>query len=447
MKTFKIGGVHPPENKISLGNAIQAIPLPKQAVILLSQHLGAPATPIVAKGDYVKVGQLVATASGFISANIHSPVSGTVLKIDELVDAWGMKMPAIVVDVQGDEWVETIDRSDNLNTICKLSKEEIVAKIKDAGIVGLGGACFPSHVKLCPPPGKKAEVLIINAVECEPYLTCDHQLMMTRAQEIIVGVNILMKALEVKKAIIGIENNKPDAIAHLSEMANKQMGVEVMPLKVQYPQGGEKQLIDATIGRQVTSGALPIEVGAVVQNVATVYAVYQAVQKNMPLIQRLITVTGKSLKQQGNFLMRFGTPLSSLVDMVGGIPEDTGKIVAGGPMMGRAIANVDMPMNKRLSGLLFMAKSESIRKEAQNCIRCAKCIQVCPLGLEPYLLSKQAEKGMWSEMEQHNVMDCIECGCCLYSCPSNRPLLDYVRLGKNKVGGIIRARAAQNTKA
>lgn len=447
MKTFKIGGVHPPENKISLGNAIQAVPLPKQAVILLSQHLGAPATPIVAKGDYVKVGQLVATASGFISANIHSPVSGTVLKIDELVDAWGMKMPAIVVDVQGDEWVETIDRSDNLNTICKLSKEEIVAKIKDAGIVGLGGACFPSHVKLCPPPGKKAEVLIINAVECEPYLTCDHQLMMTRAQEIIVGVNILMKALEVKKAIIGIENNKPDAIAHLSEMANKQMGVEVMPLKVQYPQGGEKQLIDATIGRQVTSGALPIEVGAVVQNVATVYAVYQAVQKNMPLIQRLITVTGKSLKQQGNFLMRFGTPLSSLVDMVGGIPEDTGKIVAGGPMMGRAIANVDMPMNKRLSGLLFMAKSESIRKEAQNCIRCAKCIQVCPLGLEPYLLSKQAEKGMWSEMEQHNVMDCIECGCCLYSCPSNRPLLDYVRLGKNKVGGIIRARAAQNTKA
>ncbi len=443
MNTFKIGGVHPPENKISVGQTVQTVPLPKQAVVLLAQHLGAPATPIVAKGDRVKVGQLIAEASGFISANIHSPVSGVVFKTDEMVDAWGMKMKAVVINVEGDEWLETIDRTDSLNTICKLTPEEIIAKVKDAGIVGLGGACFPTHVKLNPPPGKKADVLIINAVECEPYLTCDHQLMLDRAQEILVGVNILKKALGVSKAIIGVENNKPDAIERLSELANKQMGVEVMPLKVQYPQGGEKQLIEATIGKQVTSGALPIEVGAVVQNVATVYAVYQAVQKNKPLFERLITITGKSLQSQGNFLMRFGTPLNDLAEMVGGIPADTGKIVAGGPMMGRAIASLDMPMNKRLSGLLFLPENESRRKEAQNCIRCGKCVTACPMGLEPYLLAKQAEYSMWGDMEKTHVMDCIECGCCLYTCPSHRPLLDHVRLGKNKVGGIIRARAVK----
>ncbi len=443
MKTFRIGGVHPPENKISLGGGIQNVPLPEQAIVPLAQHLGAPATPIVAVGDMVKVGQLIAEATGFISSNVHAPVSGKVTKIDATTDAWGMKMPAIFITVEGDEWIETIDKTDTIKTICHLSKEEIISKIKNAGIVGLGGACFPTHVKLTPPPGKKAEVLIINAVECEPYLTCDHQLMLTRTKEILVGVNILMKALEIKHAIIGIENNKPDAIQAISELAMLQMGIDVMPLKVQYPQGGEKQLIDATIGRQVPSGALPIEVGAVVQNVATVYAVYQAVQKDMPLIQRLITVTGKELEKQGNFLVRFGTPLNAVLDMVGGVPETTGKIIAGGPMMGRAMSNTDMPMNKRISGLLLMPAEESMRKEPQNCIRCAKCISACPMGLEPYLLAKQAELGMFEEMEKEHIMDCIECGCCLFSCPSYRPLLDYVRLGKNKVGAMIRARAAK----
>lgn len=440
MKTFRIGGVHPHENKLSAGQKIQNVPLPKQAVVLLAQHLGAPATPVVEKGTEVKVGQLIATASGFISANVHSPVSGKVAKIDTIVDGWGLKTPAVFIDVEGDEWLDTIDRSDKLNTICKLEPAEIVKKVGEAGIVGLGGACFPTHVKLAPPPGKKADVLVVNAVECEPYLTCDHQLMMEHGEEIMVGVSIIMRAIGVTKAIIGIENNKPDAIKYMTELASKVMGVEVLPLKLKYPQGGEKQLIDACIHRQVPSGALPIEVGAVVQNVATVYAVYEAVQKNKPLIERVVTVTGKFVAKPGNFRVRFGTPLNDILAMAGGIPENTGKIIAGGPMMGRAMSNTDMPANKRISGLLLMPQEESKRKEPQNCIRCAKCVSVCPMGLEPYMLAKQAGLGLWDEMEATHVMDCIECGCCLFTCPSNRPLLDYIRMGKNKVGGIIRAR-------
>ena len=422
MKTFRIGGVHPKENKLSAGQKIQVVPLPKQAIIPLSQHLGAPAVPVVEKGAEVKVGQLIAQAGGFVSANIHSPVSGKVAKIDTAIDAWGMKMPAIFIDVEGDEWLPEIDRSEKLLTSCTYTPEEIVKKIADAGIVGLGGACFPTQVKLTPPPGKVAEVLIVNAVECEPYLTCDHQLMLEHAEEIVIGVTILMKALKIQRAIIGIENNKPDAIELMQKTVSRQMGIEVQPLKLKYPQGGEKQLIDACIGRQVPSGALPIEVGAVVQNVATVYAVYQAVQK------------------PGNFQVRFGTPLNDVIAMAGGIPENTGKIIAGGPMMGRAMSSTDMPANKRISGVLIMQESESTRPEPQNCIRCAKCVSVCPMGLEPYLLARLAGKNMWDEMEKHNVMDCIECGCCLFTCPSNRPLLDYIRMGKNKVGGIIRAR-------
>lgn len=444
MTTFRIGGVHPHDNKeYSAHKPIVDVELPKQAIIPLVQHIGAPAQPVVQKGDKVKVGQLLAQAGGFVSAPIHSPVSGTIFKIDRAVDAWGMAMQAIYINVEGDEWDESIDRSEKLVPDCKLEPKEIISKIQNAGIVGLGGACFPTHVKLMPPPGKTAEVLIVNGVECEPYLTCDHQLMLEHGEEIMVGIKILMKALGISKAIIGIEKNKPDAIAHMQELASKTMGVSVMPLDLRYPQGGEKQLIDACIKRQVPSGALPIEVGAVVDNVATIYAVYEAVQKNKPLIDRVITITGKKVAKPGNFRVRFGTPLSQVLELAGGIPADTGKIIGGGPMMGRAMSNVDMPTNKRVSGVLLMPKEESKRKEVQNCIRCAKCVQACPMGLEPYLLSKQSENQMWDAMEQHSIMDCIECGCCQFTCPSNRPLLDYIRMGKAKVGGILRARAAQ----
>lgn len=444
MNTFRIGGVHPHDNKqYSAHQPITECPLPQKAIIPLVQHIGAPAQPVVEKGQKVKVGELLAKAGGFVSANIHSPFSGTVTKIDSTVDAWGLRMPAIFMDVEGDEWLDNIDRTPALARECHLESKAIVDKIAEAGIVGLGGACFPTHVKLLPPPGKKAEVLIVNGVECEPYLTCDHQLMLEHGEEIIVGIQILMRALNIQKAIIGIEKNKPDAIRHMQDLASKVLGVEVKQLKLKYPQGGEKQLIDACIGRQVPSGALPIEVGAVVDNVATIYAVYEAVQKNKPLISRVMTVTGKSLAKPGNYSVRFGTPLSDVVALAGGVPEDTGKIIGGGPMMGRAMNNINMPANKRVSGLLFMPEKESLRVEPENCIRCGKCVNACPMGLEPYLLSKQAQLQMWDEMEQHSVMDCIECGCCLYTCPSHQPLLDYIRMGKAKVGGIIRARAAK----
>ncbi len=445
MKTFKIGGIHPHDNKLTAGRAIEKTALPKQAIVPLSQHIGAPAQPIVEKGDHVKVGQLIAQASGFMSANIHAPISGVVTKIDNATDAWGLPMPSIYIDAEGDgdEWLETIDRTPDVNRICKLEPQEIIDKIKDAGIVGLGGACFPTHVKLMPPPGMKAEVLIVNAVECEPYLTCDHQLMMEHAEEIFIGISLLKRALKIDRAIVGIENNKRDAIELFQKLADRNFGVEICPLKLRYPQGGEKQLIDATIGRQVPSGALPISVGAVVDNVATVYAVYEAVQKNKPLIERVMTVTGKDVKNGGNYLVRFGTPLKDVIDVAGGIPENTGKIVAGGPMMGRAVSNVDMPAHKRTSGILMIPENESVRHEPENCMRCGKCVEACPMGLEPFLLAKQAELKRWDEMEHNAIMDCIECGCCLYSCPSYRPLLDYVRLGKATVGGIIRARNAK----
>ena len=443
--TFRIGGVHPHDNKqYSVHQPITECPLPAKAIIPLVQHIGAPAQAVVEKGQKVKVGELIAKAGGFVSANIHAPFSGTITKIDTTIDAWGMKMPAIFMDVEGDEWLETIDRSTELVRKLDYEPKAIIDKVQEAGIVGLGGACFPTHVKLMPPPGKTAEVLIVNGVECEPYLTCDHQLMLEKGEEIIIGIQLLMRALNIQKAIIGIEANKPDAIKHMTELANKVLGIEVKALKLKYPQGGEKQLIDACIRRQVPSGALPIEVGAVVDNVATIYAVYEAVQKNKPLISRVMTVTGKSVVKPGNYDVRFGTPLTEVVALAGGVPEDTGKVIGGGPMMGRAMSNIDMPSNKRVSGLLFLPEAESMREEITNCVRCSKCVGACPMGLEPWLLSKQAWHSMWDEMEDHNIMDCIECGCCQFTCPSHLPLLDYVRMGKAKVGGLIRARQAAN---
>ena len=444
MRTFKIGGVHPRDNKqFSAHQPITECPLPKQAIIPLVQHIGAPAQAVVEVGAKVKVGELLAKAGGFVSANICSPVSGTVTKIGDWTDAWGAPGQAIYIDVQGDEWLPEIDRTPELVRACTMEPKAIIDKIAAAGIVGLGGACFPTHVKLLPPPGKKAEVLIVNGVECEPYLTCDHQLMLEHGEEIIVGIEILKRALGVDRAIIGIENNKKDAIEHMTKLAQTKLGIEVLPLKLKYPQGGEKQLIDACIGRQVPSGALPIEVGAVVDNVATIYAVYEAVQKNKPLISRVMTVTGKKVTKPGNYAVRFGTPIEEVIALAGGVPSDTGKIIGGGPMMGRAMDHIEaMPANKRLSGLLFLPEAESVRPEEENCIRCGKCVQACPMGLEPYLLQRMSQLEMWEDCEKHDVMDCIDCGCCVFACPAHRRLLDGIRPAKAKVGAILRERAA-----
>jgi len=440
MKTFKLGGVHPPENKLSAQAAIETIPLPKQVVVPVGQHLGAPATAVVKKGDMVKVGQLIAKASGFISANIHSPVSGKVFKIDNVYDSSGYRKPSIIINVEGDEWMESIDRSKDIISEIKLSPKEIVDKINEMGIVGLGGATFPSFVKLMVPEGKKVDFLIINGVECEPYLTSDHRLMLERGEEMLIGVSILMKGLKVDKAIIGIENNKKDAIEHLGKLSQKFKGIEIQALKVQYPQGGEKQLIQALTGREVPSGKLPLEVGCVVNNVGTALAVYEAVQKNKPLFERVVTITGKSVKKPSNFLARIGTPIKQLIEAANGLPEDTGKIISGGPMMGKAVINTDVPVVKGTSGVLIMPENESKRNTPSNCIRCAKCVQACPMGLEPVLISKTSKLGLFEKVEHERVMDCIECGSCSYTCPANIPLLDYIRYGKNQVGQIIRNR-------
>lgn len=440
MKTFKLGGVHPPENKLSAQAAIEYLKVPDQVTVPIGQHLGAPATPLVTKGDEVKVGQLIAKANGFISANIHSPVSGKVFKIDDVYDTSGYRKPCIIINVEGDEWMDSIDRSKDLNTEIKLSHKEIIDKINEMGVVGLGGATFPSFVKLMVPEGKRVEFLVINGVECEPYLTSDHRVMLERGEEMMVGVSILMQGLKVEKALIGIENNKPDAIEYLRSLAKKYKGIEIHPLKVQYPQGGEKQLIQAITGREVPSGKLPLEVGCVVNNVGTALAVYEAVQKNKPLIERVVTVTGKSVKKPSNFMVRIGTPVNDLIEAAQGLPDDTGKIINGGPMMGKALLNTNVPVVKGTSGILIMPEKESKRGDTSNCIRCAKCIQVCPMGLEPVLLSKTSKLQMFDKVESERVMDCIECGSCSYTCPANIPLLDYIRFGKNKVGGIIRNR-------
>ena len=440
LKTFKLGGVHPAENKFSAGKAIETLPIPKTVYIPICQHIGAPAQAIVKRGDEVKVGQVIAKSSGFVSTNIHSSVSGKVSKIDLFMDSSGYKKQCVVIDVEGDEWESTIDRSPALKKECGVDAKGIIDKVLEAGIVGLGGATFPTHVKLSPPPGMKAEVLLLNGVECEPYLTSDHRLMLEKGEEIMVGTTLLMKAIGVNRAVIGIENNKPDAIKQLSELAKEYSGIEVCPLKVKYPQGGEKQLIKAVTGKEVPSGALPIAVGAVVNNVGTAFAVYEAVMKNKPLLERVVTVTGKSVKNPSNYMVRIGTPVGELIEAAGGLPEDTGKIISGGPMMGRALTTTDAPVTKGTSGILIMQNLEAQRNAMEPCIRCGKCVTVCPMGLEPYLLMSLSEKNLWDRLEKNYVMDCIECGSCSYTCPANRPLLDYIRLGKGTVGQMIRSR-------
>ncbi len=440
IKTFPRGGIHPPEDKISAGSPIRELPLPKTVNIPAGQHLGAQADPLVKKGDKVKTGQLIAKSSGFVSANIHSSVTGTVAKVDLIMDSSGYRRMTISINSEKDEWLEGIDTSNTLRKNITAKKEEIIEKTREAGIVGLGGATFPTHIKLSVPKGKKAEVLIINGAECEPCLTSDHRLMLERGEELMVGIRLIMTALGVNKAVIGIENNKPDAISHLQSLIGDYPEIEVQPLTVKYPQGAEKQLIKAITGREVPSGKLPIEVGAVVHNAGTAFAVYEAVQKNKPLIERYVTVTGKNLSTPSNFLVRIGTPVAELIEAAGGLPEGTGKVVNGGPMMGKALNSLDVPVTKGTSGILVIPEEKSFRKPALNCIRCAKCVSICPMGLEPYLLRAASEHKKWDMVEAERGMDCMECGSCSYICPSGIPLLDFIRLGKSTVSKIIRSR-------
>lgn len=440
LHTFKIGGVHPAENKIAAGKAIENLPLPAEVVLPVAQHIGAPAKALVKKGDKVVRGQMVAEAGGFVSAPVHTPISGTVVKVDTARTPQNMPVEAIYIkadEADREADAKAMAEAKPLRTDAEaalLEAKEIIDIIKNAGIVGLGGATFPTHVKLSPPPGSKAEVVIINAAECEPCLSCDDQLMREQAPEIVKGVRMLMKAAGVSRGVIAIESNKPEAIAIMSEATSSTPGLEVMPMMVKYPQGGEKQLIEAVTGREVPSGGLPIATGAIVQNVATAYAVYRAVYLGEPILDRVLTIHDGGVGR--NIRVPMGTMLSTLVD--GGKYE---KIIIGGPMMGRTASTLNTPMIKGTSGILLDSRYAH-RRPTEPCIRCGKCVDVCPMGLEPFLISTLSRLKEFEEAEEQKIANCIECGSCSYICPASRPLVDYIRVGKAKVMAAMRARAA-----
>ncbi len=429
LRTFTKGGIHPPEYKITAGQQIRFIDPPKEIYVPVSQHIGVPAEILVEKRQKVKKAEVIARAKGPVSANIHAPLSGTVTKLNKIVDSSGYKTQCIVIKTD-------LKDKDNyppfvypLKTEINLESDSIVNRIGDYGIVGLGGAAFPTHVKLST-KDKKIEHLIINGVECEPYLTADHALMLEKADEIIVGIRILLNALKINKAYIGIENNKKDAIKLFKEKLKGDSQIKVAALQVKYPQGSEKQLIKALLDCEVPKNGLPMDVGVVVQNVGTVYAIYLAVQHDKPLIQRVVTVTGLNLKNPGNYWVKIGTPIKYLIEVAGGLPEDTGKVLVGGPMMGKAIKNLDVPITKGTSGIVVMPEKESHKLQEEHCIRCGECVSVCPMGLEPYLLMDLTKKHMFEEVCNEDIMHCIECGSCSYVCPSHRPLIEYIRYGK-----------------
>ena len=432
--TFPMGGVHPDDTKYARDCAIEVLPLPPVVYVSVSQHLGAPAVPCVAVGDKVKAGQVVAEPGGFISAYVHSPVSGTVKSIGPRKDIAGRPVTHIEIVVEGDEWAEGIDLSPELVPEIPTDRAAVLEKIKAAGVVGLGGATFPTHVKLNPPPESKAECLIIDGAECEPYLTSDYRIMVERPDEIVVGTAIMQMVLGGCRAVLAVEDNKPKAIEALRASVARlgYANMEVAPLKCKYPQGSEKQLIDAVLGRQTKPGALPISVGAVVQNAGTALAVYEAVQKNKPLVTNVLTVTGDCLsgEKMHNYLFRAGMTLSYIAEYAGGVPADAAKIVSGGPMMGKPIANLDAATVKGSPAILYLSEEATRRGKEGPCIRCGRCADACPMGLEPFLLNRLAKAGDIEALKENEVLNCIECGCCLYSCPAYIPLLDRIRTAK-----------------
>lgn len=433
MKTFKTGGIHPSAEKFTSETPIRAIKEPAMLTLQLQQGIGKPSKAIVKVGDKVEAGQLIAEADGLISSNLHAPRGGKVVKIAKVRGQQGYWQDAVTIECDPDAprpqytW-----RSDT--ELASLSPADIIEAIRAAGIVGMGGAAFPTAVKLMPPPGTDIDILIINGAECEPYLTCDDRLMRERPEGILLGAAMLMRAIGVKRCVVGIEDNKPEAIAAMRTVAEGMQGIEIAVLRTKYPQGGEKQLIAAITGKEVPSGKLPASVGAIVDNVATAYAVYEAVYYGKPLIDRVVTVTGRSLTSPGNFLAPIGVSINDLLAAGGGLPEDGRlEIIGGGPMMGRDVSDTEAPSLKGTSGLTVMSGEEISRRDEQPCIRCGRCLHGCPMGLEPYLLIALARHKMWQEMKDNMAMDCIECGSCSWSCPAEKPLLDFIKLGKLEI--------------
>jgi electron transport complex protein RnfC len=426
------GGIHPTGKKeLSADKPIAETKPPARVVIPLSQHIGAPCKPVVTIDQEVKKGELIGEAAGFVSAPVHSSVSGKVIAIGEFLNATGRMVTSVVIENNGrEEWTILKDNPDYMD----LSPDEIKEKIKNAGIVGMGGAAFPTVVKLSPPKEKPIDTVILNGSECEPYLTGDYRLMVERSADIIEGLKILMKILGVNKGFAGIEDNKPDAVKAMGKAAEGQTNIKICPLPTKYPQGAEKMLIKSIAGREVPPRALPMDVKVVVHNVSTAFAIYEAVRYGKPLIERVVTVTGEGIKEPKNLSVKIGTLVSHLIEECGGLKDENLKVISGGPMMGFAISSLDVPVTKGTSGIVVMTESEIVHAEDFGpCIKCGRCADICPMGLMPSMLSIYSEKGLYEGAKDYNLFDCFECGSCAFVCPSKRPIVQLVRLAKSQV--------------
>ena len=429
--TFR-GGVGVPHYKeLTEGLPIEKAKEPAIVYIPLHQHTGAPCEPIVKVGDSVKVGQKIGQSSAFVSAPVHSSVSGVVKSITEMPTPTGQKVKCVVIESDGkDELHESVKPKGSLES---LTQKEILELIKEAGITGMGGAGFPTHVKLSPPPEKKIDTILINGAECEPYLTADHRVMVEYPEKIVFGLKAIMKAVGVNRGIIGIEKNKPDAILAIREAAKSEPNIEVATLKVKYPQGDEKRLINAILGREVPSGGLPMDVGAVVCNVSSTKAIADAILEGKPLYERVVTVTGHGIKEPKNLMVKIGTPFKDLIEQCGGFTGTPGKIIAGGPMMGISQYSIDVPIIKGSNGILVLTEKEAKPEKVNPCIKCGKCLEVCPVKLQPLYLAGYAMKKNFDKAEEYHALDCVECGSCSYICPAKRPLVESIRLAKREI--------------
>ena len=444
LQTFK-KGIHPAEFKSLCENkSLERLPLPKEVFIPLNQHIGAPCKSIVERNTEVKTGQMIGASSGFVSSTIHASISGKVKAIDNFPNPLGVQGQMIHIISDGnDDWIEKDSSNADWD---KLGKDDLLEIILNAGIVGMGGAAFPTHVKLNPPKSKKIDTLIINGCECEPYLTADHRVMLEQDDELILGIRILMKVLGVSRAIIGIENNKPDAIEIMVKSTAAFEGISVMPLKVKYPQGAEKMLIKAVLNRKVPADGLPMDVGVIVNNVGTAIAVAEAVTKRKPLIERVVSITGDGIREPKNVIARIGTPFQDLIDFCSGLVDETVKVIMGGPMMGLTQYSLQVPVVKATSGILCLTDSSVVKDNIYPCILCGTCVNTCPMDLLPTHLAKLSEKEMYETSEDFGILSCCECGSCAFVCPSNIPLVQWIRIGKMRVNELQRKQKEEEIK-